>query len=200
MKLPFQSLSVLLVSVCACGGGGSSAPGTVTGTIHGQPFAVKDAISASVTFTDTTTGTTSSQAAIFLTSTANACADFTNNIQRKSEKAFVVGVATITGSTVAAPTATGAYTVFNPNGGGAPPAMAALVNAVATDATCMSDTANSATGTSGTVTLTTINNGVFDGKFDITLDSGDHVTGSFSPEGCPALQQALNSTMTPTCM
>ena len=199
MKLTFQSLSVLLVSVCACGGGGGSSPGSVTGTIHGQKFAVADAISASVTFSDGMGGS-SSQAAIFLTSTPNACADFTNNIQRKSEQAFVIGVATISGTTVASPTATGAYTVFDVNSGNPPPAMAALVNAVATDATCMSDTANSANGTSGTVTLTTINGNTFDGKFDITMDSGDHVTGSFSPEACPALQQALNSTTTPTCM
>ena len=199
MKLTFQSLSVLLVSVCACGGGGSSSPGSVTGTIHGQKFAIVDAVSASVTFTDAQTGTTSSQAAIILTSTPNACQDLAGNIERMNEQLFVLGVATITGTTVAAPTATGAYTVFDTNSGTAPPPMAALVNAIATDTTCMS-TANSANGTSGTVTLTTINGNTFDGKFDVTLDSGDHITGSFSPEACPGLQQALNSTATPTCM
>lgn len=57
-----------------------------------------------------------------------------------------------------------------------------------------------AAGTSGTVTLTSVSGNRFSGNFDLVLDSGDHVTGSFDPEECPALNTALDNSMTSSCI
>jgi len=51
--------------------------------------------------------------------------------------------------------------------------------------------------TSGTVTLDTVAADVLTGMFEIMLDSGDHVTGSFHPSGCPAFE---NPPPPMTCM
>lgn len=68
------------------------------------------------------------------------------------------------------------------------------------DATCQDITAQGASGTSGTVTLSSVSGNRFSGSFDLVLDSGDHVTGSFDPQECPALAKLVNSTTTPSCM
>jgi len=45
------------------------------------------------------------------------------------------------------------------------------------------------------VTITSIGNGDVSGNFDLTFDSGDHVSGSFSPKNCYTLFALLgNST------
>jgi hypothetical protein len=49
------------------------------------------------------------------------------------------------------------------------------------------------------VTLTVVGGGVFHGNFDVTLDSGDHITGSFNPSLCEDLPAAFKDPGTPTC-
>ena len=39
---------------------------------------------------------------------------------------------------------------------------------------------------------------IYAGTFDVSLDSGDHISGSFDPSSCTALGAALNGT--PTCI
>jgi hypothetical protein len=48
--------------------------------------------------------------------------------------------------------------------------------------------------TSGTVTLDTVVADILTGTFDVMLDSGDHVTGSFHPSGCPELENPPDPT------
>jgi hypothetical protein len=40
---------------------------------------------------------------------------------------------------------------------------------------------------SGPVTLTGVSNGSYSGNFDVTFDSGDHLTGSFGASNCANL-------------
>lgn len=68
------------------------------------------------------------------------------------------------------------------------------------DATCQDIAASNATATTGTVTLNRVSGDVFSGSFDVVLDGGDHITGGFDPQDCAALQTALASTATPTCI
>jgi hypothetical protein len=176
-----------LVCAMACSGGGS--PGSISGTIHGQSFPVSDAISATVTLQGG-----SSAAEIILADMSGLCADLSADQQPKNIKGAGIVVANASATMLSAPTAPGTFVVAATTGG------TAIWNAFVDDANCQNVTADSAMGTSGTVTITSINNNAISGHFDVVLDSGDHVTGSFSPEACPAIQTALNTTTPPACI
>jgi hypothetical protein len=141
------------------------------------------------------TGGTQLQGLIVMTTTPHLCDDLAANTERKGEMAVSIALADITGQTVTAPTMAGTYTVSS---GGPLPSKAAALNARATDQACM--TVSAAKATAGTVKLKSVDANVFDGDFDVMLDSGDHITGSFSPEACPAIQSAIDSTTQVTCM
>src|SRR5262249_16777398 len=92
------------------------------------------------------------------------------------------------------PTGPGTFTI------GAATGNAATWVSIVTDATCTELPTSEATATSGTITLTATSGNVFDGTYDVVLDSGDSVTGKFSPVGCSGLQTRLDATTPPTCM
>jgi hypothetical protein len=152
----------------------------VTGTIHGQPISVANAISASVTRSSL------HFAAILLGSTPNLCADQMTNTEHPNQASLVIWLFDF--STGTAPTMPGTFSIYQ----SAPPPMAAMVSAEFTDASCQAITADSVQAMTGTVTLTSVSGNAFDGSFDVALDSGDHVTGDFAPEECPAIQTALD--------
>jgi len=60
----------------------------------------------------------------------------------------------------------------------------ALAEFTAQDATCTQTTDDK--GTAGTITLTSSSSTEVSGSFDVTFDSGDHVTGTFSAPVCNA--------------
>jgi hypothetical protein len=193
-------------AVAACGGGGgTSSPGSVTGAIKGQQFKILDAVSSPVTLTDPQTGMMSTQAQVILTTTADYCADLTMGVQQKDMKLIALALADITSdtmgkpTTIVTPTAPGRYLIVPPNPTSLP-AKAGLWNASVTDDACLEVTANGARATGGTITLKSIKSGVFSGSFDVTLDSGDHISGGFSPEECPSIQAAIDATSAPPCM
>ena len=178
----------------ACGGG---SPGSVTGVIHGTSFSISDAISATIT-NPGQTGPEQS-AVILMSTTSNLCADLqATPVSHPNEKLIGIILIDVNGTTFNTPTAPGTYTIFQ--GSGTPPAKAASFGASVLDATCKDVPTSDATATTGTVTLSAVSGNVFSGSFDVTLDSGDHVTGSFDPEECPGLQAATGSTTTPSCM
>jgi hypothetical protein len=192
----FLPITLFLLAGACGGGGGSSSGGALSGTVHGQSFMIDDAVSAAVM--TTASGVTIHAAAIFMASTKNLCADAMSNTVHPNEKAAVILLTDINGTTFNTPTATGTYAVFQ--GSGTPPAKSAFFNVLVNDATCKDVTAQEAAGTSGTVTLTAVSGNQFSGNFDLVLDSGDHVTGSFDPEECPALNTALSNTTTSSCI
>jgi hypothetical protein len=175
----------------ACGGGGGSG-GSVEGNIHGSTFAIQDAVSASVAI-----GTVHG-AVIFMSSTAGLCKDAAANVVHPNQKAIAITLFDVNGTTLNTPTAPGTYTIFQ--GSGTPSAKAAAWVASVSDATCNDIMASGATAMTGTVTLSGISGNAFSGSYDIVLDSGDHVTGSFDPEACPDIQMAINNTTTSTCI
>lgn len=177
--------SVVLAVAC---GSSSSSPGSISGTIHGAKFPIVDAISSTVTING------SSQGAVILSNTSGLCADLGMNGLPKNLAGAIIVVGNVSGTSATAPTAPGTFTVQAQTGA------SAVWNAIVTDSTCNDVTASEAKGTSGTVTLTSVGTNDYAGKFDVTLDSGDHVTGSFSPEPCPAFATAVASGMNPTCI
>jgi hypothetical protein len=180
----------LLACVAACT---SSADG-VSGSPPGGPVDTQATVSAVVTSSDTG----DSEARIVISSTATVCADAgaMPPIDRKGSRFVTIELKDINGSTATAPTAPGTYTVY-PNSGSQPPKEALVVTG-GLDDTCQSVDADSASGQSGTVVLTSASGGVFKGTYDVLLNTGDHISGSFAPVACPALQ-ALDASSQHNC-
>jgi hypothetical protein len=124
------------------------------------------------------------------------CGKLTAGQQSKNSRSLLLAVTDFNSSTsqTSAPNGAGTYNLSSSTG--QVPAKLAIVLYLQTDGTCQ--TSLSATGRSGTVTLTSVSNGSYSGTFDITFDSGDHVTGSFNVSNCPGLSQ-LGQTGT-TCI
>jgi hypothetical protein len=181
-----------MVSLVACGGSGGGSGGSVVGNIHGSAFPIQDAISASVAIN------TAHGAVILLSSTSGLCKDAAADVVHPNQKAVLITLFDVNGTTLNTPTAAGSYIIFQ--GSGTPPSKTATWVAEVNDATCKTIDASGGKATTGTVKLDGISGNAFSGSYDVVLDSGDHVTGSFDPEACPDIQKALDSSGTSTCI
>ena len=190
------SVTLFLFAGACGGGGGASAGGALNGMVHGKSITIDDAVSASVT--TMTLGVTIHAAAIVMGNAKDLCADAMSNTSHPNEEGVIILLTDINGTTFNTPTAPGTYVVYQ--GSGTPPAKAAFFNVSVSDATCKDVMAQDAGGMSGTVMLTSVSGNAFSGSFDLVLDSGDHVTGSFDPQECPALNTLLNSTTMSSCI
>jgi len=184
----------MVSALCACGS--DSSPASLAGTIHGMSFAMHD--SASGERVVTTGGGTLHAASVFLTSTSGTCADIEANQFHQNEKGVLITLWDVVGTTTNAPTAPGMYSIYQ--GSGTSPAKAALFNAQVNDATCNEIPADSAKGATGSVNLTLVSGMKYSGTFDVSLDSGDHVTGSFDPVECPQLDAYFSATNNVACI
>jgi hypothetical protein len=161
---------LLALALAACSSSGSS-PGSISGTIKSKTFAVNDALTLA----------SSSQIEIVLTSVSDACVPPAEQVQHPGETALLLllGNYDAASGNTTAPTAAGTYTVSS-----TVVMHEATVEANILDATCANDAANGALATGGTVELTGVDGGTFSGTFDVQLDSGDHVAGSFRAPTC----------------
>jgi hypothetical protein len=164
--------------LCACG----RSPGSVSGTIHGQPFTIADAVSAIV---PATTGGLSNGAMVVMADTPALCADFSASSEPKYMHLVSIYL-------VPPPTTVDTFAILTgPNVGS--------LLTFTTDASCRSGPADSAAATGGTITLTSVNGEIFAGHFDVALDSGDRITGSFNPEACAGVRNFVDPAMSLTC-
>lgn len=176
----------------ACGGQG----GSIGGSVHGKTLSINAAASAIVTTSGG--GQTSGEAEIALSSDGSLCSDLGANVLRKNESGILLTLYDVDASNNStAPTAPGTYTIYTQNGPPPPKSAVLLVNVL--DDHCQDLTADEARAMSGSVTLGSVSGNVFAGSFDVMLDSGDHLTGSFAPDACPALQTAMSTSADPTC-
>jgi hypothetical protein len=118
-------------------------------------------------------------------------------IMRKGSRAIEITLMDVTNGNTAAPTAPGSYTIY-PNSGSQPP-KEALFDVTGIDSSCQQVDAQSAQGQSGTVTLTSVAGNVFKGSFDVLLNTGAHVTGTFDPTACAGLSEVAAPTQQPVC-
>lgn len=171
------------------GGGGGGGSGT---------FDASDTISTTVTTSDGG-GDTSSNARIVLASTSNLCSDASASppIDRKGQHFVTIELRDVNGATKTAPTAPGTYTIY-PDTGSEPPKSASLTVGVLDD-TCQPIDEQSGSGQSGTVTLTSVSGGVYTGSYDVVLNTGGHITGTFQPTACPQLANVATSGDQHTC-
>jgi len=185
---------VLFVCVAAC----SDSGGSVSGQPPGGTFDVADMISATVTTSDSA-GDSSSSARILLGSTPNLCDDAAASpaVDRKGAHLISIDLREVAGATRTAPTAAGTFTIYPDTG--TEPAKAASLSIDMLDAACQTIDADSASAQSGSVTLTTVAAGVYTGSFDVTLNTGGHLSGTFAPTTCPQLATANASTAPHAC-
>ena len=173
--------STALILLAACGG---SSPFTVNGTIRGSSLKPGDAISE---IGGVSIGSVPVNGAVVLLSNSSGlCASANARKEPKSSQfmTFVISDRT----TSVTPTA-GTYTIWP--GSGAQPTKFAFAQYAQTDANCQP--VQLVVANSGTITITSINNGDVSGNFDFTFSSGDHVTGSFAAKNCNSLISALGS-------
>src|SRR3954465_12397330 len=168
-------MRLFALSVIVAAGCGGSTDGGVTGDPPGGDFDVADQISATVTMSDGN-GDSSSEAQIMLASTSNLCGDASASpaIDRKGQRFMTIELRDVSGSTKTAPTAPGTYTIY-PNTG-SEPAKSASLTVGGFDQTCQWNDDVAASAQSGTVTLTSVAAGVYAGTFDVTLNTGGHIT------------------------
>jgi hypothetical protein len=189
-----RSLVLCLIAVLGCTSNGDDAG---SGQPPGGGLDAADAISATVTSSDG--GDTSSVARIMLGSTSNLCADAGASpaIDRKGQHFVDIELRDVDGAMRTAPTAPGVYTIY-PNTGEEPAKAASLTVGVLDD-TCQVLDETYASGQSGTVMLTSVSAGVYAGSYDVVLNTGDHISGTFQPTACPQLANALVNPDEHTC-
>ena len=185
-----------LISILVAAGCTSNADGSISGQPPGGGFEITDTISATVTTSDGT-GDSSSVGRIVMASTADLCSDAGASIDRKGEHYITIGLSNVASGVRTAPTAPGTYTIY-PNTG-SEPAKSASFEVGAFDNTCQLVDTDYGSGQSGTVTLTSVSGGVYAGSYDVVLNTGGHVTGSFAPTACPQLATAAATDAQHSC-
>jgi len=168
------AIAVAVVGIVGCGG---SSSGGVSFTIRGQSFTAVETISAVQTTSGTTFGV------VALSGRSGSCALAASNTNPKNTKILVIAVT----DNFAAAT-TGAFTVAATSG------KLASVKFISYDATCGDISAQEAMGVSGTITLTSVSGNALAGTYDITFDSTDHITGSFTGTACAGVNLTGTST------
>jgi len=171
-----------LLALCLACGGSSF---TVNGTIKGNSLKPGDAASSLGTIYWAFDSTPPNGAVLVLSNSSGLCASASAGKEPKSSQFMTFTVGDLT--TNLAPTV-GTYTIWQGT-----PTLTKLASAqyAQTDANCQQ--IQFAGAVSGMITVTSINNGDVSGNFDLTFDSGDHVTGSFSAKNCNALIPALSN-------
>jgi len=181
-----RTTALALLAACTANAGS----GTMVGTVHGATFAIKDAISAMVYVQGSTTERV---AQVMLGNDGDLCSNASNDTQIKGYTGVSLTMFEATATSIDPAGSPGDYTIGGTTGN------VASWNAVVTDQMCQDVLASEATGTGGTVTLTKIAGNAFSGSFDVTLDSGDHVTGTFAPAACAGMQNFVDATAPPIC-
>ncbi len=185
----------LLAACSACGGSGSQT-NQVHGTIFSQPFAAKDAVSATGSWSNGFSFVGSSLA-VEISDYATLCTYDTNSQQPPNTQQLDLVLAQVdTSGNATPPTSTGEFPILSSaaagfwsqawyeHGGSGPSGSLDCFK---------TGTSYSYSATSGKVVVTSISSGAVSGTFDLVLTSGDHITGSFNASACAGTN--LNSSL-----
>ena len=190
-------ISPLLAALTACSG--SPAPQSrINGTIRGQTFALNDVVSTTgqVSFGSVSRA---NMGLVSMTSAAGLCAAIGAGHEKRNTE-YLSFYLDVTGANGASSPPSGPGTFVVSSELTAPNAMLAAVTFGATDASCASVREQTAVAVSGNVSLTDVGDTAYNGSFDFTLDSNDHITGSFHATSCPAFGAALTQGADLTCV
>jgi hypothetical protein len=180
-------LGIVALALSACGGATSGgASSTVTGQAGGQPVPTTDTVGIIQTVTvPTPSGTvTENSVEVAILNIPNTCAILQRHGEPANIRALALGVAAQGGSVQ-----TGTYTI------GTTSTVHVNASFVTTDAACTNQISEN--GTSGTVTFTSISASAIQGSFDVRMNTGDHLTGTFDAPVCNYTASTTNTP--PTC-
>ena len=186
---------VLAISMAlACSGGGGNV--TVDGTLNGHAFHAADAVAtnATVLIEDLPVNL----GLLTIASSSALCANANANREAKNTQYLLMAFGDVNPTTaqISPPTAPGVYVV------GQPSTLGASAYYTQTDASCHEISGAPERGGSGTITLSSVNNGSYSGSFDLRMGGGsspDHITGSFSAPNCPASAVFADAHRATTC-
>lgn len=166
---------ILALGAAGCGGtsSGGGPASTVTGQAGGQAVPTTDTVAVNVTQTlSTSTGSvTETSLEVAILNVANTCGILQRHGLPASTTALSFGVTTRAASIPA-----GTYSI------GQTGAFQTVAAFGTTDASCQTKT--NETATSGTVILTSVSATTVAGSFDVKMDNGDHLTGTFDAPVC----------------
>jgi len=178
----------------ACSNGGGIV--TVNGTLNGQAFHAADAVATNATVLIEEVPV--NLGLLTIASSSALCANANANEEPKNTQYLLLAFADVNPTTgqFSPPTAPGVYVVGEPSAHGA--------NAyyTQTDASCHEISGAPERGISGTITLSSVNNGSYSGSFDLRMGvstSPDHITGSFNAPNCPASAVFVDQHRTTAC-
>jgi hypothetical protein len=180
-----RALPLVALGLVAAGCG--EIPEGVTGTIHGQPFTMRSAIS--------TVGGAGISGEIILGTHADACEELRLGHIDEGERSirlFVLVRDPTTGKTLA-PTTPGTFTAA-PNIETAPAGGNIVVGTysrINDDITC--DSTDTTLTVDGSLTLSVVDNGAYFGSGDFTFGTGESVSVAFEAMSCGALLGTFNS-------
>ena len=176
-----MKFSILLLAA-ACGGSSSAQRAAVTGKVGGVAVTASNA--AAVAFT--VGGKPAVD--ILISNAADGCAG--NDANLKSRQSLSLGLASLSGAALDG----GDYGVYDQSGGNVPQGDVAFVDWHTSDTACANTTPANAVGASGRVTLSRIaltgaDAGVT-GDFDLLLENGDRLKGTFDAPLCASAVQS----------
>jgi hypothetical protein len=169
-----RKLAPILV-LAACGGSSIPNRATVTGKVEGTPLLTQNAAAIVVR----TSGTPSVD--VLISNVADGCNANAANLGDK--QVLSLGVTSLAGSALDA----GDFGVYDQQSGSIPSGTVVFADYHSTSAGCADTTPPNALGASGHVTVTKMNvtaGGEVAGTFDLLLQNGDHLKGSFDAPVC----------------
>ncbi len=181
-------LAVVAASVAGCGTNSGTAK--VNGSVSTLPFTANDAVSTVVT-------NSKGQSAIILISEAvNVCSKLDKGMISRMAQRLEFQLNSVDPNDPLkqfhVPTAPGTFT-FDLNS--SEPFASAVYTLPSSDCAV----ASRADGQSGQVVLTRVNDGSFAGTFDITLTTGDHISGSFDTASCRSVSTEFDNPQSLSC-
>jgi hypothetical protein len=185
--------AVSAVTVAACGTT-TSPSNSVEGTVGGQPLVIAEAV-WTVAPTTVSPGWTGEAAFVVMSTKAGLCDRSASNTVLPGERTVTLEMIDIAGMSTTAPSAPGSYTVpiesyWAPKTG--------WLGTTSVDVSCRLSSPGAARA--GSLTVTSIDAGVFAGSFDVNFDLNGtgQLTGTFAAQRCPGLEAAIQDTL-PAC-
>lgn len=176
---------LLVVALVGCSSSSSNTvePTAVDVTIRGNHYHAAQAIS--------------SPGIVVLSSATDACQPADAQVQHPGETTIVILLKEGDGP----PTGPATFPVFDANAPTPtpPPPRAAILYTTILDANCSNNADQDTCALSGTVTLTAVDHGAYAGKFDVVLDAGERIAGTFDADLCAELPAELANGSTAVC-
>jgi hypothetical protein len=183
-------LSIVVLGACA--GSPSKPANSVDGKVGGQSLVIAE---AAWTVAPANLGTpwTGQAAYVVMSTKTGLCDRASTNTVLPGEKTVTIEMVDITGMATSAPSDAGSYTVplesfWAPK--------TAWLSTSSFDMYCAHIGTGDARG--GTIDIEGIGANAFTGQFDVTIDIGGEVTGTFAAQSCAGLANALTFTL-PAC-